>query len=173
MKDKRPQINRHPLLPFKVGDRYSDGVIVNLDPTCPDNFILYVEYADRPTGGGGWIQDPRPAPVRAAYQALLQGVPQHRVAQDLLLHQTSERQPACEDDGEGDLLRWMLRDQRKGVTGCDECPFSRVDDRAHHEFYCDHPDLVGDVGALAEDERPPDWCPLRKAATTVFLEPGS
>lgn len=165
MKNERPQINEHSLLPFKVGDRFGEGTIVNLDPACPDEFILCVEY-DR-GGEAGWVQDPRPAPVRAAYQALLKGVPQHLVAQDLLLHQMS----AAEQDDENDaLLTWMLRPRAKGVDGCDLCPFSMA---SFSMLACDHPDIDDDQNIVDDCDAPPDWCPLRKTATTVFLEPGS
>lgn len=171
MRDKRKQVNEHPLLPFKVGDRYGDGVIVNLDPTCTIGLILCVEL-DR-DGDAGWVQDPRPAPVRAAYHALLKGVPQHRVARDLLLHQMSTADQGGEDEA---LLTWMLRKQPKGVDGCDMCPFSQTinegrGDHCYSATTCEHPDAEGqDVDAY---DAPPDWCPLRKAATTVFLEPGA
>mgnify|MGYP000392103854 CR=1 FL=1 len=165
MKDKRAQINSHPLLPFKVGDAYDGGAIVNLDPECPDNFILCVEYADDP-GHPVWRQDPRPASARAAYQAMLKGVPQHLVAQDLLLHQISAKEQGDDSDA---LLTWMLRPRAKGVDGCDMCPFNMVGSM----LACDHPDIDDDQSIDDDCDAPPDWCPLRKTATTVFLEPGS
>lgn len=53
---KREIVKSHPLVPYRVGDRLLDGVVINLDPECVDSHTVQIQPDDR--SEPYWINPP-------------------------------------------------------------------------------------------------------------------